>query len=72
MRAATELRPAVKVSAGTGLINQVIFLLRTMLNTRKEYLRRYAGNKQKNPYNDKMLRSTPYNYNENNTRNYKK
>ena len=37
--------------------------------TRKEYLRRYAENQQKNPYNDKMLRS---NYSENQTRNYKK
>lgn len=27
--------------------------------TRKEYLRRFAGNKQNNPYNDKMLRSNP-------------
>ena len=37
--------------------------------TRKEYLRRFAGNKQNNPYNDKMLRS---NYSEHNTRNYTK
>jgi len=26
--------------------------------TRKEYLRRFAGNIQKNPYNDKMLSSS--------------
>jgi len=37
--------------------------------TRKEYLRRFAGNKQKNPYNDKMLDSR---YNGNKPRNYKK
>jgi len=37
--------------------------------TRKEYLRRFAGNKQNNPYNDKMLRSS---YSENYTRNYNK
>jgi len=37
--------------------------------TRKEYLRRFAGNKQNNPYNDKMLDSR---YNDTNNRNYNK
>ncbi len=37
--------------------------------TRKEYLRRFAVNKQNNPYNDKMLRSS---YSEQNTRNHTK
>jgi hypothetical protein len=36
--------------------------------TRKEYLRRFAQNQQKNPYNDKMLYGR---YNVNNPRNYK-
>ena len=59
-----------KVSAGTDLSIQVNFItIRQFGITRKEYLRRYAGNKQNNPYNDKMLDSR---YNGNNTRNYKK
>ena len=61
---------AAKVSAGTDLSIQVNFItIRQFGITRKEYLRRYAGNKQNNPYNDKMLDSR---YNGNNTRNYKK
>ena len=35
--------------------------------TRKEYLRIFPENKQKNPYNDKMLRS---NYSKDYTRNF--
>jgi hypothetical protein len=59
-----------KVSAGTDLSIQVNFItIRQFWITRKEYLRRFAGNQQKNPYNDKMLHSR---YNVNNPRNYKK
>ena len=49
--------------------------------TRKEYLRKYAVNQQKNPYNDKMMRTDikydrkpgKYHYkNNDHTRNYNK
>ena len=60
---------AAKVSAGTDLSVQVNFITtRQFKLTRKEYLRRFAGNKQNNPYNDKMLDSI---YNVNHPRNYK-
>ena len=40
--------------------------------TRKEYLLRFAENKQNNPYKDKMLHSTLYNNRGNDPRNYSK